>query len=272
MFVQHPMHNAVVGKFLLIASVWLLGVSTVSGQFPGGGMGGMGRGLGGRHGSDDKEKQSKKAENKTSENPQKDDPLPPHFHLTRHGGLYLTPEWSTYEVVFLPYQTRIYFYDKNGTLSAKDVHAKMSFQLPAENNAIRIPFQYVAPPAGSTEQDYVAANFNAMQSLHETEMPITIEFSDLPDRHHPKASFTPFVSQSQIRRYVAQVLLTPADRDGVFRQRTCPVCGKVLGREGQISKVLIGDEPLYLCGDGCVAPVQAAPEKYSPRPAVSQER
>ena len=269
MFVQHPTHNAIVRKFLLIASVWLLGVSTVFGQFSGGGMG---RGMGGRHGSDDKDKQSKKAENKTGENAPTDDPLPPHFYLTRHGGLYLTPEWNTYEVVFLPYQTRIYLYDKNGTLSAKDVHAEMSLQLPTENNAIRIPFQYVALPAGSTAQDYVAANFNAMQSLHEKETPLTIEFSALPDRHHPRASFTPYVSQSQIRPYVVQVLLTAADRDGVFRQGICPVCGKVLGREGQISKVLIGDEPLYLCGDGCVAPVQAAPKKYSPRPPVPQGR
>lgn len=274
MFVQHPMHNAIGGKFLLIVGVWLLCIPTALAQFPGGGGmgGGMGRGMGGRHGSKDKEDQPKKSESKPSEDSHKDEPLPPHFYLTRHGGQYLTPEWNIYELVFLPYQTRIYLYDKTWKLlNAKDVHAEMTLQLPKDSNTYRIPFQYVAQPAGSTEQDYVAANFNAMQ-LGAKETPIAIEFSNLPDRHHPKSTFTPLVSQSQIRPYVAQVLTTAADRENVLRQRICSVCGKALGSQGPISKVLIGDYPLYLCHDDCIAAVRANPEKYLPHPFAPNAR
>jgi hypothetical protein len=277
MFLQHPKRNVLGGKFLLIAGVWLLGVSTAFAQFPsGGGMGGMGhgmgRGMGGRHGSEDKENQSKKAERKPSENSHKDEPLPPHFFLTRHGGQYLTPEWDTYEVVFLPYQTRIYLYDKTvKPLSAKDVRAEMTLQMPNDSNTYRIPFQYVAQPAGSTEQDYVAANFNATE-LSDQETPVAIEFSNLPDRQHPKSTFTPLVSKSQIRPYVVQVSTTFADREGVARQRICPVSGDPLGSRGPVSKVLIGDYPLYLSNDDCIAAVRANPEKYLPRPPVPNAR
>lgn len=270
MFVQHSRGNAIGGKFLmtLIASAWLLSTATVLGQF----SGGMGGGMGGRHGSGGGGHQSKQAESKPTESSHKEVSVPPQILLTLHGGQYLNPEWNTYEVVFLPFQTRIYIYDKKfKPLSAKDVHVEMSFQFTSGGNTVRLPFQYVAQPAGSSEQDYVAANFDATQ-LSEEETPIALEFSNLPDRQHPKATFTPVVSQSKIRPYVAQVLPTPADRAGIERQQICPISGKALGSQGPISKVLIGDYPLYLCNDKCVTAVRAAPERYLPQPPISQSQ
>jgi hypothetical protein len=266
MFVQHPMRNAFSGKFLIIAGAWLLSISNTFGQFPGG----MGSGMGGGHGSGGRGHQSKQTESKPPESSHKATHVPLQIILTPHGGQYLTPEWNSYEVVFLPYQTRIYLFDKKlQPLSAYNVHVEMSLQLPSGGNTVRIPFQYVPQPAGSTEQDYVAANFNATQ-LSEEETPITLVFSNLPDSQHPKATFTPVVSQSKIRPYVAQVLPTPTDRAGIERQQICPVTGNALGSQGPISKVLIGDYPLYLCNDKCVAAVREAPEKYLPRLSTPQ--
>ena len=183
-----------------------------------------------------------------------------------HGGEYLLTEANQYEIVYLPLQVRIYVYDKDEykPVSARDVHAQMSLQIPAENALRRIPFAYQAMPSGVGEQDYVVAAIDLKQ-LTEKETPITVEFSGLPDRHHPTVSFVPVFAPSKIRPYVAKVLLTQADRDGVSRQRVCPVSGAVLGTTGTIVKLYIADFPLYVAGDDCTGAVKANPERYLPR-------
>lgn len=141
----------------------------------------------------------------------------------------------------------------------------MLLTLPSESNPRRIPFQYVAVPAVAGEQDYVVAVFD-MRQLRDRETPITFEFSGLPDRRHPTASFTPVFSLASIRPFVARVLPTQADRDGVMRQRVCPVSGQVLGTRGPIIKLYLADFPLYLSGEDCIAAVQQSPERYLPHP------
>jgi hypothetical protein len=177
----------------------------------------------------------------------------------------------------MPLQTRIYLFDdKLKPLTARDVHAQMSLKLPQENAPRRIPFQYVTMPAGVTEQDYAVAAFDVRQ-LPDKETPITFEFSGLSnshkflglwDRHDATASFTPPFSPSKIRPYVARVLPTEADRDGVARQIFCPVSGQMLGTKGPVIKVYIADHPLYLSGEDCIAAVQQAPEKYLTQPVA----
>ena len=127
-----------------------------------------------------------------------------------HGGEYLVTEWNHYEIVYMPLQTRIYLYDKDvRPVSARNVRAVTSLQLPMESAIRQIPFQYVALPTGRAEQDYVAAGFD-VRPLQDKDTPITFEFLGLPDRRHPTASFTPLFSRSQIRPYVAHVLPQPA--------------------------------------------------------------
>ena len=175
-------------------------------------------------------------------------PLPTQAPLTPHGGDYVSTETNYYEIVYMPLQTRIYFYDdKLKPLSARDVHARMTVQMPSENTPRQLPFQYVTMPPGVTEQDYVVAIFD-IRPLQNKETSVTIEFSGLADRHYPTASFTPNYSHFAIRPYVAKVLATDADRAGIARQRMCPVAGVPLGSKGPIAKVYIGDYPLYLSG------------------------
>ena len=100
-----------------------------------------------------------------------------------------------------------------------------------------------------------------MRQLQDHETPITFEFSGLPDRKHPTASFTPVFSPSKIRPFVARVLPTQADRDGVMRQRVCPVSGQVLGTRGPIVKSYLADFPLYLSGEDCIAAVEQSAGK-----------
>jgi len=249
------------GLLWIVAMCAWLSCSIAFGQ--GGGMGGGmggGRGHGGQGGSD-----HYKA---PADYYQGAGPPPSQISLTPHGGEYLVTDPSRYEIVYMPLQIRIYLFDsKMKPLTARDVHAQMSLTVPSESSRRKIPFQYVAKPAGVAEQDYVVAVFD-MRQLKDGETPITFEFSGLSDRKHPTAAFTPLFSSSKIRPYVAPVLLTEADRDGVMRQRVCPVSGQMLGSRGPITKVYIADHPLYLSGEDCIAAVREAPEKYLPQPVV----
>jgi hypothetical protein len=244
---------------------WMLCEATAVGQGGGGMGGGMGGGRGGGgHGGGRDSGQSNLGRNLS--------PPPPQVILTPHGGQYLETETNRYEIVYMPLQTRIYLFDKEmKPLSARDIHAQMSPKLSSASAPPQIPFQYVAMPAGAVEQDYVVAAFDISQLSRET--PIAFEFSGLPsrhkflgiwDRHDGTASFTPLFSPAKIRPYVARVLPTEADRDGVMRQKFCPVSNQMLGSKGPVIKVYIADNPLYLSGEDCLAAVQQAPDKYLP--------
>ena len=77
----------------------------------------------------------------------------------------------------MPLQTRIYLYDRKfRPRSAQDVHARMTLQLPKENVARQVSFQFVPMPAQATEQDYVVAVFD-IRPLQDKEASITFEFS-----------------------------------------------------------------------------------------------
>ena len=169
----------------------------------------------------------------------------------------------------MPLQTRIYLYDNTlKPISARDVHARMSMELPSDNAVHSVVFQYVAMFVGATGQDFVTAGFDLTQ-LQDKETPITVEFSGLADRQHPTASFTPVFSRSKLRPYVAQVLPTQADRADILRQRVCPVTGEVLGSRGPVAKLLVGDYPLYLASEDSIEAVKQTPERFLPRPVAA---
>ncbi len=246
------------GSFLILATCGLiLFASTAEGQF--GGRGGGGRGGGGRG-----------RDTAASDPTRGMKPLPPQVVLTPHGGEFLQTDTIQYEVVYMPLQTRVYLFDKKlKPLTARDARVQMSLTLPAESSPRRIAFRYAAVPPRASEQDFVFAQFDLRQ-LQDREVPITFEFSGLPDRKSPKVSFSPVFSAEKIRPFAARVLLTAADRDGVMRQRVCPVSGQMLGTRGPIVKLYLGDFPLYLSGEDCIAAVQASPERYLSRPAAAR--
>ena len=190
------------------------------------------------------------------------DPPSPRVSLTPHGGQYITTDSNYYEVVYMPLQTRIYLYDKTlKPLSARDVHVQMSPQLSSESPVRGIPFQFVALPPGTAQQDYVAANFDLNQ-LHEEGNAYHFRVFRPSRPRHPTASFTPVFTRANIRPYIVQVLATESDRDGIVRQRICPVSGDVLGGKGPVVKLLIGEYPIYLCCKDCIEAVKQAPDKY----------
>jgi hypothetical protein len=236
--------------------------STALGQFSG---------EGGRHGGGGHDREARQS------NRPDVDLLPAPVTLTPHGGEYLKSKPNHYEIVYMPLQARIYLFDdKMKPLTARDIHAQMSPNVPQQNVPRKIPFRHVAAPAGGTEQDYVVAVFDFRQ-LTDKETSITLEFSGLPnnhkyfglwDSHDGTASVKSSFSPSKIRPYVARVLFTEADDAGFRRQNICPVSGKPLGIDRPAVKVYIADYPLYLWSEDCIAMVKQSPEKYLPHPST----
>jgi hypothetical protein len=250
--------------FTVAVGVWFLCESIAVGQGMGGMGGGRGHGgMGGPRGSDHRKS--------SSDNDGGVALLPQPPVLMPHGGEYLTNKTNHCELVYMPFQVRIYLFDDNmKPLMARNVHAQMTLNIPPQNAPQKISFQYLAMPKGMTEPDYLVAAFDFRQ-LPNAETPITLEFSGLPDaqkflglwdRHNGTASFTPSFRPSKIRPYVVRVMLTEADQEGFRQQHVCPVSGRVLGIEGQAIKLYVGDYPLYLAGEDCIAAVKQSPEKY----------
>jgi hypothetical protein len=189
--------------------------------------------------------------------------LPPLAQRTPHGGLFLETRSHRLEVVYLPQETRVYLYEESGQpLSTRQLRSQMSPRLRSESDPRQVPLQYVAQPAGSQDQDYLAAALDVTRLPDET--PITFHFENLPDRRHSKAEFNPVFSRSQIRPYVAWVSFVQADREGLAGQQVCQVTGARLGSMGDPVKVLVGDRPLYLCCAGCIEKVK---ERHDAHPA-----
>lgn len=238
---------------------WIIGVvllasllcqSAAFGQF--------GDRMGGRHGFGDKH------QSETTSKPGYK-PLPPPGVLLPHAGEYLATETNYYEIVYMPLQTRIYLYNsKFKPLSARDVRAQMTLQLPTETVARQIPLQFVPLPAGATEQDYVAAAFD-IRPLQDKDASITFDFSSRSDRFSPTTTFTPHYARFSMRPYVARASLVDADHDAIAKQNICPVTGVPLGTRGQAVKLYVAEFPLYVSGEDCIAAVKEAPQKFVPQ-------
>lgn len=211
---------------------------------------------GGRHGGGDSSGGGKKEQPAVVQPPVTKNPITP------HGGLCLATKTNYYEIVFFPFEIRVYLYnDKLQPLTAQALHAQISPQV-SEGTNPKIPLIYVSP-AGNN-QDYVAVRYDLQRLPDNT--PILVEFTDLPDRNFPTATFTPIFTQESLRPYVAHVSLSEADREGVARQQVCPVTGAPLAGSGTLVKVLIDQYPLYLSSEKCIETVRGEPQRFLPQP------
>jgi hypothetical protein len=178
-----------------------------------------------------------------------------------HAGDYVSNEKNYYEIVYMPLQTRIYIYSNRfKPISAQDVQAQMTLRLPTEAMARKIPFQFVPQPAGSNEQDFVAANFD-IRPLQDKEVGISFELSNKSD----PSVMTPYYAHFNIRPFVARAAVTVADQEAIARQQTCPVTGVPLVGRKQVVKVYVAEFPLYLSGEDCIVAVKQAPQRFVPQ-------
>ena len=183
-----------------------------------------------------------------------------------HAGDYVSTETNYYEVVYMPFQTRIYLYDEQ-------IQADHRQRPPCHDDAA-VPLgagpaegclSVCAQAAGATEQDFVAAAMD-IRPLQDKEMSVTLEFSGLTGKlesdRNVHAALRP-LRDSALRGAGGDAGSGPGRRQR--GSGTCPVSGAALGSRGPIVKLYVTDIPLYLSrrrlhrgGQGVAAEVRAA--------------
>ncbi len=177
-----------------------------------------------------------------------------------HGGQITKTDTYCVEVVYRPKETRVYLYDRSvRALAARGVQGQVAMKVQGVEKIFRYPLKYVAPAAGSKDQDYLSLKVD-LSRVRDGSMAVTFELANLPHPRQPQATFTQKFAISKLKVTVAA--LTRADQSGIARQKVCPVMGTKLGGHGTPVKVLIGQRPVYLCCKGCLERVQKDPEQY----------
>lgn len=185
---------------------------------------------------------------------------PPATQATPHGGQISVVGQFRFEAVYRPQETRVYLYDaSNRPISARGVQGQVAMTVRGYKKVYRYPLKYVATQAGTHTHDYLALAVN-LSRIKDGDMSVAVELANLPSRDQPRATFTQTFALSKIPVRVAA--LNQADRAGIARQKVCPVMGGQLGSMGTPVKVLLGDQPIYLCCKRCLGRVQENPEAY----------
>ncbi|OHB84080.1 MAG: hypothetical protein A2V98_10625 [Planctomycetes bacterium RBG_16_64_12] len=177
-----------------------------------------------------------------------------------HGGQMTVAGPFCFEAVYRPKETRLYLYGADHrAMSARGVQGQISLRVRGNDKVYRFPLEYVAPQAGSPGHDYVAAAVDVSR-VRDGDMTVAFELVDLPDARQPEAAFMQTFALSQPQ--VTLVMLDESDRPRIAQQEVCAVSGGRLGSMGTPVKVLIGDQPVYLCCKGCLGKVEENPAHY----------
>ncbi|KKM13481.1 hypothetical protein LCGC14_1715810 [marine sediment metagenome] len=187
---------------------------------------------------------------------------------TPHGGQFSVAGSLHFEVVYLPQETRVYLYDAlNRPISTKGVAGQVAMTVRGYEKVYRYPLAYVATQAGSGIQDYLAVAVNVSR-IKDGDMAVAFELTNLPSRDLPGASVKQMFALSKLPVTVA--ILDAADGPRIEQQKVCAVTGGRLGSMGRPVKVLLGDQPIYLCCKGCLGKVQKNPVAYLPKSTPAQ--
>ena len=186
------------------------------------------------------------------------DGRPPHGGQVSKNFLYF------FEVVYEPERTHVYIYGPaQEPLPSRNVRGEVLMRPHYLEQTFRFPLKSGPPAAGSTDPNHLAATVDVSR-VRDGDMTVTFRFENLPLRPQPKATFTQTFVMARRRPPVELAMLTEADREGLDRQEVCPVTKARLGSMGTPIKVLVGQQPLYLCCRGCVRKVEERPETYLP--------
>jgi hypothetical protein len=179
-----------------------------------------------------------------------------------HGGQISEDGPYTFEVVYQPKEIRVYAYTHvPDPIAMNNVKGEITFKVKKTAKTSKVSLKHVKPPAGSSVEEYLAADVD-LSKVKDGEKTFSIQLDDLPQHDQVKVTFTQTVALTKVKPKVTVAQTGEADKAGIAKQKTCPVTGEKLGSMGSPIKVLVGDKPLYLCCQGCVAKVKNDQETY----------
>ncbi len=183
-----------------------------------------------------------------------------------HGGQVSKAFLYFFEVVYEENQTHVYIYGPaQEPLPSQSVRGEVLMHPHYLEQTFRIPLKFSPPPVGSPEPNHLVGAVDVSR-VRDGDMTVAFRFESLPLHTQPKATFTQTFALSRKPPQIVVVMLTEADQGGLEQQEVCPVTKARLGSMGTPIKVLVGQQPLYLCCRGCVS----RPEAYLPVPLATR--
>lgn len=219
---------------------------------------------GGSHGSGTRNTPSAQASQPSANHQSPDDlNLDPRTFQPPHGGQIAATKWHFFEVVYTPQETRLYIYSPSRRpLSARAVSGDVVMQVNGNPKQFRYPLKPVVDDSLlSNDLGYQAAVVDVSR-VRDGDMQVTFDLK-LSSREEPRASFTQTFALTRPPVQVSVARLTEVDRPLVERQRMCPVMkDSELGSHGPPIKLMVGNQPLFVCCEGCIEEVKKNPRRY----------
>lgn len=100
-----------------------------------------------------------------------------------------------------------------------------------------------------------------LASVPESGAKVAFKITGLPDASEPAAEFTAPV-RFAAPKTLAFTVATKSDEKAIAAQRVCKVSGERLGSMGVPIKATRGDSSTFLCCRGCMAKIQADPDRF----------
>gem|GEM_PF-2439670 len=178
-----------------------------------------------------------------------------------HGGQITATKHHYFEVVYTPSDTRVYIYNASQRgINARFVKGEVLMTVHSSGQSLRFPLEVVAQPAFSGDLGYLAANVDVSQ-VRDGDMDLRFDLKKLLPEE-PEASFEQVFFLTRPPMPVTLAGLFAADRQPVAQQGICPVTETRLGDHGDPIKLVVNNQPMYVCCEGCIQSVQNDPHGY----------
>ncbi len=184
-----------------------------------------------------------------------------------HGGQVTATKWHFFEVVYAPQETRIYVYSPSlRQLSPGRIHGEIVMRVKGNSGSYRYPLERSTDSQGKT---YGVVRVN-LSRVRDGDMQVTFKLLGLPFNQEERAEFTQVFSLTRPPIHVSVAAISEADRPFVNQQRVCPVTNTGLNNHGVPIKLIVGNQPLYVCCKGCIEKVQNNPQHFLTKAAAAK--
>ncbi len=188
-----------------------------------------------------------------------------------HGGQVTATKWHYFEVVYLPRETRLYVYSASRRpLHASAVQGEIVMTVNGAPQQFRYPLQTVIDASPLKNDKGYAAAVVDVSRVRDHDMQVAFDLK-LASREEPRTKFTQVFALYRQPVSVRVVALTEADRPLVELQRDCPVMDSGLSDHGQPIKMMVGDQPLFVCCEGCIEDVREKPRHFLQKAAAAMQ-
>ena len=182
----------------------------------------------------------------------------------QHGGVVSSTDAYRFEVVFERTGLKVYPLTRDGKpIDAPGLAGTATFYHPNSPK----PWFSRELGRGSGKRSTSLDLAMGLASVPETGAKVTFKITGLADAAEPAAEFTTPVRFVAAARPAAPAVLaftvaTKADERAIAAQRVCKVSGESLGSMGVPIKATLGASSTFLCCRGCMAKVQADPNRF----------